>query len=431
MNLKIKPILTSVLLLVTVLLAAGCSREETPYQINDAEHYTVSVKYDANGGDFTNTNTLAIVDSYDVSTNGGRIALLAPDDAQRGKNAFQATRAGYFLAGWYTQRAQGAGGDTYSGKWDFENDILTVDPAKEYSSAEPVLTLYAAWLPLFEIEYYDLATGELLTTTTYNPTRQDGITLPRWDEESGTIRMNDMPQRQGYTLSGVYLDAQGTQAVCSEILTHPGTVDPETATAQNVTLRLYTEWKPGEWYRIYTAEQFIKNANVGGSYEICADLDFTDQIWPTAMMYGTFTGTIQGNGHTLRNITLSQTNNSKVNAGLFGQLATEAEITDLAFENVTFTVKSGTRVAGTAYGLLAGAVSADATLTGVTIRESTLQIDSGCYFGTDDYVIGLVCGSGAAPIDPAGINCEAVGDAPETVSITVTEGAVTVEFLTA
>ena len=136
--------------------------------------------------------------------------------------------------------------------------------------------------------------------------------------------------------------------------------------------------------------------------------------------------TIEGNGHTFSGITLEQTNNSKTSAGLFGSLTETAAITDLHLQNVTFTVKSGTRMAGTSYGLLAGTASDKAVLTGVTIADSCLQIDSSAYFGTEDYVIGLVCGLGHTDIDSSGITCEAVGAAPESIVITVTDGTVTV-----
>ena len=97
MKLKTKGILI-LLLLLTVLLVTGCAEEPTPYEVNDAEHFTVSVKYDANGGTFT-TNTAVIVDSYDAAATGGKIALLSPDNALRRNDAFTAVNNGYFLAG--------------------------------------------------------------------------------------------------------------------------------------------------------------------------------------------------------------------------------------------------------------------------------------------------------------------------------------------
>ena len=437
MKCNVKAILIACLLLMLMLFAAGCSETETPYQINDAQNFTVSVKYDANGGTFT-TNTSVIVDSYnvaDLKTNSdgkAQVALVAPESTVRGKNAFTAVNNGYFLAGWYAERTENgtdANGNPqyiYGGKWDFETDRLAVDPNGSYTSAQPELTLYAAWVPLFEVRFHDLATGETLDSYTFNPMNAEDILLPQWNEKTGAIEMHAFPKRSGYTYAAAYYDAAGKQAVSTEMLTHPGAVNADTGTAENPVLDVYVEWMEGEWYHIYNVEQFLDNASVKGSYVLHADLDFDGEIWPTALMYGTFGGTIQGNGHTISNVAIEQTNNSKTNAGLFGSLTETTVITDLHLQNVTVTIKSGTRMAGTSYGLLAGTISDKATLTDVTIADSALQIDSSAYFGTDDYAIGLVCGMGNPNIDHSGIVCQAVGADPNSIVITVTDGTVTV-----
>ena len=436
MNRNLKGIILCVLLVVTVFFVTACGKTETPYKTNNAENYTVSVKYDASGGTFT-TNTSVIVDSYNLSqvgTNGegkAQIALIPPESEQRGKNAFTAVNNGYFLAGWYQERTETAAADgsvqyTYAGKWDFESDRLNLDPAGNYSAEEPVITLYAAWIPLFQIEYYDLATGELLTAVSYNPVQDGQIELPQWNETTGAIDMKDIPAKEGYTYQALYLDAEGKQAVDAAALDHTGAVEYATATATDASMKLYVDWTEGQWYRIYTAEQFAKNASLNGCYEICADLDFSEDVWPTVMMYGSFTGTINGNGHTISNVVLEQTNNSKTAAGLFGQIAETAVIRDLSFDKVDFTIKAGTRVAGTSYGLLAGVISEKAQFSGLQIQNSLLKIDSDCYFATDDYTIGLVCGMGAAPVAADGITCEATGSNPESIVVTATGDTVTV-----
>lgn len=433
MNRKLKAILTAMLLLVTCLFITGCAQEASPYEKNDAENYSVSVKFDANGGFFT-TNTSVIVDSYNISemeaANGQvQIPLLSPDDSRRGNDAFSPINNGYFLAGWYTERQETADGYVYSGKWDFETDRVAVDVGGEYTAAEPVLTLYAAWAPLFEIEFYDLASGEYLESFTFNPEEVSEILVPKWDEESGAIEMYKFPQRSGYTFNGAYYDAEGTQ-LADTVVTHTGMVDETTGTAENPVMQLYVDWMEGEWYHIYNVEQFLDNASVSGNYIIHADLDFEGEIWPSSLMYGNFGGSIQGNGHTFRNIAIEQTNNSKVNAGLFGYLTETAEIKDLTLDNVTFTIKAGTRVVGTCYGLFAGNVSAEAAVSGVSIRNSTLQVDSGCYFGADDYSIGLVCGMGSVDVSSSGISTAVVGDAPDSLILTTADETVTVEFVT-
>ena len=428
MKLKNKGILLFILLL-TALLVTGCAQEPTPYEVNDAEHFTVSVKYDANGGTFT-TNTSVIVDSYDAAATGGKIALLSPDNALRRNDAFTAVNNGYFLAGWYRECTRQADGTcVYAGRWDFENDLLEVDPAGTYTSAEPVLTLYAAWIPMFQINFRDLQSGEILETYSFDPNTGASLTVPALDEETGAVEMYQFPARSGYTFDSVYYDAEGMKIVDTPEVVHTGTVNFENGTAENGAMDLYINWTEGEWYHIYNVQQFLDNASVSGNYVLHADLDFEGQIWPTSLMYGNFAGSIEGNGHTISNVELTQTNNSKVNAGLFGHLTEKAKLSDLTFENVTFTIKAGTRVVGTSFGLLSGTISGDAVLENINIAASKLQIDSSCYFGVDEYVIGLVCGMGDPTRVNADISCAVVGDLPESIAVNVDGNDVTLEFV--
>ncbi len=432
MKLKIKAGLIALLGLATITFVTGCSGDKTPYERNNDDNYTVSVKYDANGGTFT-TNTSVIVDSFSIddlkenSDGQVEIALLSPDDSKRGNDAFKASKNGYFLAGWYAEKTDNG----YSDKWDFEEDLLQVEPGKTYSADEPVLTLYAAWVPLFEIEFYSLDSGELMDSYSFDPTTAGDIKVPAWDEKTGAIEMYHFPEKKGYTFNKAYYDENGKEPLDAETVAHPGVVDYEIGVAENPVLKLYVDWMEGEWYHIYNTEQFVDNASINGNYEIHADLDFADEIWPTSLMYGNFTGVIKGNGHTMKNIEFTQTNNSKVNAGLFGYLTETANISDVTFENVTFTLKKGTRVVGTSYGLLAGTISEAAKLNNVKILGSKLQIDTSCYFGVDDYSIGLVCGMGNAnAVATAQITCEVVGNKPEELRITVNGNMVTIEDAT-
>lgn len=439
MKLKTKAISFVLFALLAIPFITGCGTEKTPYETNNEENYNVSVRYDANGGTFT-TNTSVIVDSFNIddlkknSDGEAEIALLSPDNSKRGNDAFTAVNSGYFLAGWYSERTENKDSDgnvyyTYSGKWDFDKDLLEIDSSKEYLAQEPVMTLYAAWIPLFEIEFYSLDSGEYMDSLIFDPTTSGEISVPAWDKETGAIEMFDFPERTGYTFNKAYFDAKGEQVLNSATVKHPGVVNYETGTAENSVMKLYVDWTEGEWYHIYNVDQFIENASLNGHYEIHADLDFADEIWPTAFMYGNFNGEIKGNGHTIKNVEFAQTNNSKVNAGLFGYLTDTASITDITFENISFTIKKGTRVVGTNYGLFAGTISNDATISNVKILNSTLKIDSSCYFGVDDYRVGLVCGMGnATVVKDAEIDCVVVGDNPESLDVSVNGNTVTIDF---
>lgn len=435
---RVRSVLLICLLLGTLLVISGCAGAKTPYQVNDEEDFNVSVKFDANGGTFT-TNVTVIVDSFNISSlqtdakGEAQIALLSPDDAQRGSgNSFTPVLKDHFLLGWYAERTPSADGEgyVYSKKWDFEKDRLSVASQGDYSASEPVMTLYAVWAPLFQIEFYDLGTDSLVDTLTYDPTLTQ-IRVPSWDMEKGSIDMEKFPEKKDHTFNGAFYDKEGTQPVDTETVAHIAKIDDATGTVTDPTMKLYVDWLEGEWYHIYTAKQFRDNASLSGNYVIHEDLDFSDEVWPTALMHGNFTGSIHGNGHCFKNITAKQTNNSKNYAGLFGNVTDSARFTDVTFDNVTYTIEAGTRVVGTNFGLFAGYISDAAAFENVTITNSALQIDSGIYYTKDsDYIIGLVCAMGdLSAIDHSGITCQAVGDAPETVQINVTDGQVDVEIV--
>ena len=433
MKLNKKAVLFVFLIVSVLLVAAGCTTDN-PYTTNDQEGYNVSIKFDANGGFFT-TNTAVIVDAYNLadlpkdSNADAKISLLAPNDSRRGNAAFTAVKNGYFLAGWYTQRIEEAGNITYANKWDFEKDTLSIDADGSYTASEPVLTLYAAWIPLLEIEIYDLNSGTMINSTSFSPLETDiqNVQLPYWDEKTGAVLMGKFPKYDGYTWGDVYLDAEGTQKLEGTKLTHSAEINYDNATVENAKMKLYVDYMEGEWFHITSAKQLIANASVSGNYILDADLDFEGQIWPTAFMHGNFTGSIVGNGHTISNVAITQTNNSRVNTGLFGQLTEKASISDVDFKNITLTIQGGARVAGSSFGLFAGTVSDKAQIENVSI-SGKLQISTSAFFATDDYVIGLLCGSGELAIEDSGITCQITGENTQGLSLTVENGKIVLHF---
>ena len=424
---KCKSVLIPVLLLVMTLMLCACGNQ-SQFDVNDENGYTVSVKFDANGGEFT-TNCYEIVDSFNIAgmaTNSEglvELALIAPDNNIRGANdTFTAAKNGYFLAGWYQFRNEvtdenGNVTYTYSGKWDFETSRLKVDPNKQYSSANPEITLYAAWIPMFEVNFLDMD-GNQLDTYTFNPTSVTEILTPQWSEETGAIEMYKFPKQSGKTFVGAYYDLEGTKV--GDTVNHPGSVDLETGTAMNPSMNIYVDYQEGEWYRIYNAQQLINNVSRNGCYELFADLDFTGLEWPATFSYGDFSGKIVGNGKTISNVTIVQKDAGKLRFGLFGSLSATASITDVTFENIVATIQAGIMKSGVAYGLFAGSIDSNAEINGVKILGSTLQIDSGCALMSNDYVFGLVCGTGnAGTFEAAEVTVVAVGDHPESVTIEI------------
>ena len=435
MTKQCKIALLTLMLLATLFFATACSGENTPYDENNAAGYTVSVRYDANGGFFA-TSTSVITDSYNISgmsagSNGMvQIGLLAPEDSRRGSSdTFEATKNGYFLAGWYTERMESTDSEgntvyTYSGKWDFSTDLLDVDPGKTYTASEPVLTLYAAWIPMFEINFVSLGTDEVVGTYTFNPMTTGQIQVPQWDTKTGAMEMYRFSQKNGYTFNGAYYDAEGTQPI-ADTVKHTGVI-LDNGTSVGHIMNVYVDWLEGNWYHIYTAEQLRKNAEPSGNYILEADLDFEGENWSGTFATGSFSGTIQGNGHTIKNVTFKQTKMDAENTGLFGSLQSTCKIENVIFENVNFTIEKGFNRAAN-YGLLAGSIYEGATLNNVQIKSSKLLINSGARFASDDYAIGLICGAGKYNlVEESDVTVEVTGNNPEKYTIAIDEDGNTV-----
>ena len=440
MKLKTKILFVALLCLITVVCVTGCGIEPTPYEINNPDNYTDSDKFDANGGTFTTNTTPTIVDSYNVSemkrnSDGDvEIMLISPDNTARGNDAFNAINNGYFLAGWYAERiengkdSEGNPVYTYSHKWDFENEPLKVDPESKYNSEEPVLTLYAAWVPMFEYEFYTVGTGEYVGNYTFNPmTDSAELSVPCWDEESGSMEMYKFAERAGYTFNKAYYDNEAQSAVDTQTVTHPGYIDYETGTAVDSVYPIYIDWMEGEWYHISTVEQFLDNASINGSYEILADLDFEGEAWPTTFMYGEYKGEIKGNGHTLKNMSAVHSNGSKANFGLFGKLASSSKISDITFENVAFEMEAGSRKTAPTGGLFAGTIDTS-DITNVSILRSTFTVNvDKLYFTDTNYELGLVCGLGDHKlIGAADITWSMIGESADGYEMTVDGNVITI-----
>lgn len=436
----------SVLLLAVIACITACGKWGDTYAALEEEGYTVSIRYEAGDGVFAGTNDVSVVDVYaldDMKTNANGekyTYLLTPDDPARGQSAFSVSYNGHFLAGWYAERTlrvneNGEALDEYgqlcsvSGKeqayvyaepWDFSKP-LTVDPNGDYSAGENYLTLYAAWVPYFNFEFYTV--DESGAATLLETVQAISLDLPEWNENTGKIDMKKFPEADGKTFEAAYMDAALTEAAPKTLT---GTWDPATGTSTTDTIKLYTTWMEGDWFRIYNARQFKDNSRLGGNYILCADLDFSDTVWSTTLANGIFTGKIMGNGYKISNVTVEQADISAYCGGIFGSLSETAEFHDVTFENVTYKIGIGSRMQGVSFGLLAGTVSDGAIFENVTVSGSLL-IGANCYPG--DYTIGLVCGQGtAAGVDDSGITASAEEGSTATVETNTDNGTVTVTF---
>ena len=408
----IKAFIITVVLIVAVCSIASCSQWDTPYETIEKDGYNVSVRFDPNGGIFAGTEDVFVVDVFNLenlktnSSGNKEISLIAPNDPARNKGAYEISKSQSTLVGWYTQKSlrvdengnalddygelvsesKRPQGYTYSGYWDFDNAVLEIDPNKEYTSENSVLTLYAAWVPTYTYELY--AQNGNGGFDLYQTTQKVELNIPSWNDKTGKMDANGFPVIEGKTFDGASLSEDFSQLIESQV---PEMVDIETGTLKGTgVIKVYTRWLEGTWFKISTAKQFKDNSRLDGNYIILEDLDFNGVSWNNALATKAFVGKIVGNGHKFSNITVSQGDISQLRGGIFGELADGAEITDVAFENLTYKLMEGSKNNGAYFGLLAGAISGGAILDNVSVSGS-LKICSS--IPNTDYSVGLLTGS--------------------------------------
>ncbi len=450
---KLKFVVTAALVLGLMVCLSACSDQwEAPYASLQQKGYNISIRYDVNGGFFAGTKDVSVVDVYNLSQGSSNadgtvgFYLLRPEDEAREQGAYIPTKNGYFLAGWYTERQPRVDengealdeygivcsvsgreqGYTYDNRWDFDQDTLNLDPKGTYNAETPVLTLYAAWIPYVNYEFYsvDPASG---ATEHLSTLQSVDLQIPEWNQKNGKLNMKDFPELEGKTFDAAYLSADLTQPLTQPIIGKDHYVDYETGTLNAESVPIYTTWLEGSWYKIFTADQLSSNARPTGNYILMNDLDFSDAIWPASFMKNEFKGTILGNGHTITGIRAIQADNSKLQGGLFGSISAGATITGLTIDHAVFTMEAGSRMAGSSFGLLAGSIADGAVFENVSIT-GTFLISEKCY-PQKDYTVGLLCGSGHPNGITYSIDCAVAEEGSTAVSITVHEDdSVTVTF---
>ncbi|MBR2025269.1 MAG: hypothetical protein IKA02_05630 [Clostridia bacterium] len=448
MNNKIKYLLITVMLLIAVCFVASCSQWDTPYDDLDKDGYTVSVRFDPNGGMFAETENVYVVDVFDLNnakTNASgkkEISLLAPNDSKRGSIKYDVSKSKSMFVGWYTDKQPRVDengnpldeygvltsvsgreqGYVYSGLWDFDTSKLELDPNKEYTSEENVLTLYAAWAPYFNYEIYiENENGEFDKLSDINA---ETINLPSWGS-NGKMNRNSFPNVDGKTFKEASLQNDFAQLISGDLT---GEIDYETGTIKgDGTIKVYTRYMDGVWFKITTSNQFKENSRLDGCYIIENDLDFTGVTWSSTIATGSFKGQIIGNGHKMSNITVNQGDTSIMRGGLFGGIDSGAVIENVTFENITYNMNAGSLKNGASFGLLAGTISNEAELTEVSI-SGTFNISSEIYQNAT-YSIGVLSGNVIETgVDISNITCQVKDDQTKLTIEVEDNGQITLAF---
>ena len=199
----------------------------------------------------------------------------------------QIYKTGYHIEGWYKTKTVDADGNvTYSDKWDFANDKMTLDG----------VTLYAKWAInryySYELYYFDNDGNEVLLSS-YQCNE---------GEKFYDIFL-DKKEVEGYTSLG-YLDSNGNP--WNKSFTHPGG-------DSDVAVKVYLNLIEGEFTLVETYREFRNAISRNENIYLMKDIDFDGK----EMCFDSYSGEILGNGHKLINLTIDY---NTLKSGLKGEL---------------------------------------------------------------------------------------------------------------
>lgn len=194
---------------------------------------------------------------------------------------------GYHIEGWYKVKTTNPDGSvTYSDKWDFEKDRMTLDG----------VTLYAKWEEnrtyKYELYYKDKDGNDVFL---------DEMICKEGAKFSDRLIKNKTVE--GYTSLG-YLDEEGNP--WDNNFTHPGG-------KEDLSIKVYLDLIEGEYTVVKTAKQFKNAISRNQNIYLCADIDFDED----EISFGEYSGEILGNGYVVSNFTIDYDDSR---SGLKGEL---------------------------------------------------------------------------------------------------------------
>lgn len=342
----------SLLLVLAVCVVALVACKGNPLTRDDIENqgYTVMVKYDFNGG--INNDALQTVTIY-VRPNS-RI----PQPGGVGASFGGPTQQGKTLRGFYKGTKNDSGEIEYADTpWNFQSDKVTES-----------ITLYALWWDNYVIAVHcDDDEGHVeKVNISRDPQTGEAATV-----ESGFLTPTLLGM-SGRTIISYYTSASRQP---ENEITFPRKLDFHDEEGGRV-IDIYVESREGAWMVIRTADEFataISNASAGSrNFYIKNDIDMS-QTQRQVKFPDRYSGTFDGNGKTISNLTITQSIPAKTSGmvylGLFRELEGKAKILNVNFKDVALVADTtgGGRLQDIFVGMLAGYVYNGATLTNVTL----------------------------------------------------------------
>ncbi len=455
---KTKLLITLAVLCAGTLTLGACKniKVEQTYKEQVKQGNNAIVRFDPNGGTFGSEpgQVVSNLFRYDsLST----MRLFEPNSKSKvpSDTSINISYTDHFLVGWYKEKkplTDEAGnaldeygipcstsgreqGWEYSGRWDFTQKLSQGDFAAQ-GDGSYLMTLYAGWLPYFRYSIVD-ENGAEIAYKAFNPDTDAGketmdLEVPQWNADTGELDYGNFPKAEGKTFMAVHESKDSVEELST--IHHDGEVDRDRCVAKNAIKIYYGVYRDGDWYRITKAEQFSSLFAYNRNFEILEDLDFgvKDEngyavaAWPSSISTSEFTGTIMGNGKTIKNVEVINNSTDSGYGGLFGSIAASATIENINFENVSFNLRRGTRKNGASFGLFAGEIKQGAKISNVNVKGKLIlgneDLDEFASQSIYKYHIGKVVGN----LNTSGITADVTVEGIGGVSVQVgSDGSVT------
>ena len=378
--------------IMVATLAAGiftaCSYGDDQEAVKRKQGYKYCVTYDANGGTYgsNSSRTYALVKENSLAPAPGYV------DAKTQASVKIPTRRDYQLVGeaksdgdkdtndeailtksWFVAKTDDDGNVIYEGEGENKQAVLESETPWDFTKSKVTkdVTLVAQWREVFrfsiclvdekvdgdkvektekEIYTYTVDPGDTIMDKLYNKDKTTNTFVRRADYIKVGV--------SNYTILDFYFDDAYTTEVPMDYV-HPGRheqeiteVNPETNVEETTTIStnvvtIYVKYLSGKYDLITNAKK--KTLNESSKWYLLEDIDYAgEEAWGALP---SFSGTIYGNGHAIKNVTVESvvkkvTGVSVIGHSIFGKM--NGTVENLKLNNVTMNIRTeyGTSVPG-------------------------------------------------------------------------------------
>ncbi len=350
--------------LASLLLLGGCKFQYTLDEKREETGMNACVTYYTNGnGAYFGTD----VTMKKLYFSEGAVAINIGVDTVTNGAIPTPTKTNYSLVGWYEAKTDSEGKALLDSNGDVVLQSESFDFSQRLKDGDDIV-LYAKWKKNVSVNVYlvcpEITPDAPFTLKDGNTVLQNNALLKSYDYQSGKRPMpKTAPEAIGYTAFEYYTDVE-----CKQVVQWP-IVDDNSGEDCNI----YLKYIKGDWTILKTAENVksMFETTATTNYYLANDIDFGNN---EVKCLSTFNSNLQGNGYTIKNLTVYSGEIKDVTVSTFGQLTGNAKMENVTFENLTFKCTLGSNVHAKAF-VFCSSIAETVTINNVALTgQITMKI---------------------------------------------------------